>query len=56
MTLGREFGKQIDAEIVDRADLIIVMEYHQATYILELVPQALDKIIIIGKYDPLKKF
>lgn len=55
LTLGREFGRQINNAMIERADLIIVMEYYQATYILDLLPKALNKIKIIGKYDPLKK-
>ncbi|MFC1849118.1 hypothetical protein ACFL27_02815 [candidate division CSSED10-310 bacterium] len=55
LKLGSEFGKQINLAMLQRADVILVMEYAQASHLLEMYPKVLSRVHIIGKYDPQKK-
>jgi protein-tyrosine phosphatase len=52
LILSGESGRQINRAMIERADMVLVMEYAQASYILELEPKSLDKIKIIGRYNP----
>jgi len=47
-------GQQVNRAMLERADIIIVMEFMQASFLLDLEPTTLPRIKIIGAYDPEK--
>jgi protein-tyrosine-phosphatase len=48
--LSGHIAKSIKEDIVDRSDLILVMEYSQAKELLDAFPEAEDKVFLIRRF------
>ena len=48
--LSGHIAKSVKEDIVDRSDLILVMEYSQAKELLDAFPEAEDKVFLIRRF------
>jgi protein-tyrosine phosphatase len=53
LTLERHLTAQITREMVDRADLILVMELAQLRSMLKLCPRVRDKVFVLSEFNGL---
>jgi protein-tyrosine phosphatase len=51
LTLERHLTAQITREMVDRADIILVMEFAQLNSMLKLCPRVHDKVFILSEFN-----
>jgi protein-tyrosine phosphatase len=52
LTLDTHVTVQVHAELLDKADLIVVMEERQKHRIQRLYPKTKGKVVLLGSFDP----